>query len=90
MSRYVWRILYVGEGGLRTDRGIVVAATSNAALLQMRDRLVALKIPFSQDSVSIEKNCLTIDFDGVKHVWQAVKGITAPAPGERWNISVTA
>ena len=94
MSRYVWRILYVGDDGLRIDRGLAVAANRQAALLQMRDRLLALCIPFVKDSVCVDGDRLTITFDGddggVDHVWQVVKGITAPLPGERWNHRATA
>ena len=94
MSRYAWRILYVGADGLRTDRGMVVSANKQSALLQMRNKLLALRIPFAKDSICIDGDCLTITFSGddgdVDHVWQVVKGITAPRPGECWNQRVAA
>ncbi len=93
-GRYAWRILHVGADGLRNDRGLVIAPDREAALLQMRDRLTALRVPFDPDSVRIDGDRLTITFPdggaGVDHVWQAVRGIKAPAPGERWGVAAKA
>ena len=87
MSRYTWRILYVGADGLRRDRGLVIAPDRESALRQVPDRLAALHVPFDSDSIRIDGDRLTISFDGIDHIWQVVKGYTAPSPGERWGVT---